>query len=498
MPHCVAFGCNFKTKKKRNSDVSLHRFPQEKQIRAQWEKAIGRTQLPKNPHLCSQHFNKEDFESFVRAKLMKELTGGRYPRKLKPNAVPTIFPHKVPEHSRAVSERPRAKRLRQEKLDPTPDEEDVNSGLCDTVLPAVQEQSSLLKDHNYCFVLEPSALDTSVPAAEDQSKYVKNLSKEIWELLSQQEFGLQRFAGSDEDIRFYTRFPSYKHLMAFWFLIEPWSHKMVRMSRAKKAAKRDEDMISPPSSKRQQLQPVDEFFLFLVFLSVGLKERDLAVRFNIHQSTVSHIIAMWTSFLFTALGSQCIWLTRQEVQAYLPEEFKDFPDTQVILYCAELTCQIPSSSLPQSDMSPSYNSSSTMRALVGIAPHGAVTFISDLYGGSFSSKELFKLSGIAEKLTEDMAVMVDQGFPIRDCCKCKVYSPSFLSKQKEPGDQVTKTQAKERLKVHVEQVIGRIKQNKLFHGIISLSHAYSINHLFAVACLLSNYQNTVSIKKRVN
>uniref|UniRef100_A0A3B3VZX3 THAP-type domain-containing protein n=1 Tax=Poecilia latipinna TaxID=48699 RepID=A0A3B3VZX3_9TELE len=77
------------------SRLSLHRFPNEKKVRAQWERAVGRIHLPKNPYLCSQHFSTEDYESFVRAQLMKELTGGRYPRKLKLNAVPTIFPHKA-------------------------------------------------------------------------------------------------------------------------------------------------------------------------------------------------------------------------------------------------------------------------------------------------------------------------------------------------------------------------------------------------------------------
>ncbi|XP_030577988.1 uncharacterized protein LOC115774735 [Archocentrus centrarchus] len=339
----------------------------------------------------------------------------------------------------------------------------------------------------------------SASAAEDLCKEVEDLRKEIQELRVQREFGLQRFAGSDTDIRFYTRFPSYDHLMAFWFLIEPCIYKMVRVSRAKSAAKRNEEVVTPArSSTRQLLQPIDEFFLFLVFLSVGLKERDLAHRLNIHQSTVSRIIATWTSFLATALGSQCIWLTRAEVQAYLPEEFKDFPDTQVILDCTELRCQTPSSPLLQSEMYSSYKSHCTMKALVGIAPHGAVTFISDLYGGSISDKELFKQSGIAEKLTEDMAVMVDKGFLISDCCKCKVYCPPFLSKQKQmPAYQVKETQAIARLRVHVERVIRRIKQNKLFDGIITLSHVYNINQLFAVACMLSNYQNTALVKKWV-
>ncbi|XP_024655003.2 uncharacterized protein LOC112430761 [Maylandia zebra] len=358
------------------------------------------------------------------------------------------------------------------------------------VHPGDQGQHSVTRDHDYCSVPEPSA--------EDLSKDVESLRKEIQALRVQREFGLQRFAGSDTDIQFYTRFPSYNHLMAFWVLIEPCIYKMIRASRAKSAANTDEEVLTPARTQtRQLLQPIDEFFLFLVFLSVGLKERDLAHRFNIHQSTVSSIIATWTSFLATALGSQCIWLTRAEVQAYLPKEFKGFSDTQVILDCTELRCQTPSSPLLQSETYSSYKSHCTMKALVGIAPHGPVTFISDLYAGSVSDKELFKQSGIAEKLTEDMAVMVDKGFLITDGCKCKVYRPPFLSKQKKKKNQVKEMQATVRLGLHVERVIRRIKQNKLFDGIITMSPVYNINQLFAVACMLSNYQNTALVKKRI-
>lgn len=105
---------------------------------------------------------------------------------------------------------------------------------------------------------------------------------------------------------------------------------------------------------------------------------------------------MWTSYLATALGSQYIWLTPAEVQAYPPEVFKDFSDTQVILDCTEFRCQTLSSPLLQSEMYSAYKTHYTMKALVGIAPHGAVTFISNLYGGSVSDKEIFKQSGIAE------------------------------------------------------------------------------------------------------
>ncbi|ROJ64727.1 THAP domain-containing protein 2 [Anabarilius grahami] len=121
----------------------------------------------------------------------------------------------------------------------------------------------------------------------------------------------------------------------------------------------------------QSLQPIDEFFLFMVHLSVGLTQRDLAHRFNIHQSTVSRIITTWANFLYTVLGSVRIWMSEEEVKAHLPNEFQDYPDTQVVIDCTELRCQTPSSLLLQSEVFSTYKSHCTFKGLIGMAPHGA-------------------------------------------------------------------------------------------------------------------------------
>uniref|UniRef100_A0A1A7Y6L4 THAP domain-containing protein 1 n=1 Tax=Iconisemion striatum TaxID=60296 RepID=A0A1A7Y6L4_9TELE len=105
MPHCAAFGCNFQSKVNKGSDVSLHSFPTDKKRRKQWEDACGRTQLPKDPRLCSRHFFPDAFEAYSRPQLLKDLTGAAgYKRRLKLNALPTIFPHKEPKHPRRESE----------------------------------------------------------------------------------------------------------------------------------------------------------------------------------------------------------------------------------------------------------------------------------------------------------------------------------------------------------------------------------------------------------
>ncbi|CAB1322198.1 unnamed protein product, partial [Coregonus sp. 'balchen'] len=127
---------------------------------------------------------------------------------------------------------------------------------------------------------------------EELSVEIAWLRNQIEEITISSKFCLERFAGSDDDIRFFTRFACHAHLMAFWKQIEPATCKIIRVTRAQSVAKTDE-----------VLQPIDTFFLFMNYLSLGLMQKDLAHRFKIHQSTVSRIINTWANFLYTVLGA---------------------------------------------------------------------------------------------------------------------------------------------------------------------------------------------------
>lgn len=199
--------------------------------------------------------------------------------------------------------------------------------------------------------------------------------------------------------------------------------------------------------------------------------------------------------MFTLLGSKRLWLPSEVVRARLPLEFAGFPDTQVVLDCTEIFCQTPSSLLLQSEVFSTYKSHPTLKAMIGMAPHGAITFVSNLYAGSISDREIFKLSGITRLLKPDMAIMVDKGFLIDDLVPCKVYRPAFLSKNTQMSrENVMQTQSIARLRVHVERCIRRVKENKLFDSEIPLSVCGNIDQLFSVACFLVNYQNGPLVK----
>ena len=124
-----------------------------------------------------------------------------------------------------------------------------------------------------------------------------------------------------------------------------------------------------------------------------------------------------------------------------------------------------------------------------------MTFISVLYAGSISDKQITQESGLLTLLKHGMAVMVDKGFLIEDIVPCKIYRPALLSGRSQmSAGEVRETQAIARLRVHVERLIRRVKEHKCFDTEISLQLFGSINQLYTVACLLTNYENGPLVK----
>lgn len=80
---------------------------------------------------------------------------------------------------------------------------------------------------------------------------------------------------------------------------------------------------------------------------------------------------------------------------------------------------------------------------------------------------------------------------------CKVYWPPFLVGKSQLIVEVHDTQDMAQLRVHIERINHRIKENKLFDTVMPLTIAESINQIFAVACLLCNYQNKALVKSWV-
>ena len=108
-----------------------------------------------------------------------------------------------------------------------------------------------------------------------------------------------------------------------------------------------------------------------------------------------------------------------------------------------------------------YKSTTTAKALLGIAPSGSVTFVSQLYTGCISAREITKQSGILTLLERGDNVMADRGLVLNDLLEplgCTLNIRPFLNNQGQfSEDQVKETQEIANLRIHVEIAISRIK-----------------------------------------
>ena len=119
----------------------------------------------------------------------------------------------------------------------------------------------------------------------------EELSK-LKEKMEIERFGVARFSHDNSMIQFYTGFMSVSMFYAFFNYIKPAASCMT--SYYYKAA----DAVNVNIGRQRNMLVIDELFLFLCRLKCGLMEQDLAVRFNIHISTVSRKIITWANFMY--------------------------------------------------------------------------------------------------------------------------------------------------------------------------------------------------------
>ncbi|XP_031555107.1 uncharacterized protein LOC116292014, partial [Actinia tenebrosa] len=110
---CVPECTNYSTKTK---DVSYHKIPKDLQIQKAWISRLRRANLPplKNCYVCSEHFEDGCFES----DLMEQLIGEKRKRRLKADAIPSIFNFStIPSKRRATTENRIRRQRQKETLD---------------------------------------------------------------------------------------------------------------------------------------------------------------------------------------------------------------------------------------------------------------------------------------------------------------------------------------------------------------------------------------------
>ena len=343
---------------------------------------------------------------------------------------------------------------------------------------------------------EKTSTCTSASLISDHEQRISDLEEKLKEKeeecdryrqqLEIERFGIHRFSTDNSLVSFYTGFPSYLMFVTFFNCVKPAASNM------QSAYYATSEIVSLAGRKRNMLL-IDELFMFLCRLKAGLLEQDLSVRFNCSFSTISRKIVTWANFLYFVLGSIPIWLPRETIQQLMPGCFKAlYPRTRVVIDCTELKIQQPSSLVLNSQSYSHYKGTNTFKCLLGIAPHGAITFISSLYTGCMSDVEITRLCGLLDLLEPGDDVMADKGFTLRKILAERGVTlniPEFLSSKRQfTISEIEHTEQVAKLRIHIERMNRRIKENHLFDTQIPLSLAGSINQLWTIACLLALFK----------
>ena len=159
---------------------------------------------------------------------------------------------------------------------------------------------------------------------------------------------------------------------------------------------------------------------------------------------------------------------------------------------------MPSSLQLNGELFSSYKNHTTLKGLVGISPGGTVTFISQLYTGSISDREIVKRSGFLELSFKDKdSIMADKGFTIEDLLPLGVTLnlPPFLGASVQmAAEDVVKTQEIASLRIHVERAINKIKNFHILDRVVLLHQMGIVNQMWAVCAFCCNAQpNIISI-----
>ena len=205
------------------------------------------------------------------------------------------------------------------------------------------------------------------------------------------------------------------------------------------------------------------------------------------------------------LGQINIWPSRKLVDETMPQDFKTkYPSTRVIIDCTELRCKMPSSLLLNSELFSSYKNNPTVKALLGNSPKGFFAFIGQLYTGSTSDREMVERSNILNLPFSDRdSVMADKGFTIQDVLPLGVTLniPPFLGMSYQMvAEDIVATQEISSLRIHIERAINKVKNLKIFDGVIPLIQLGVLNQMWrvCVCAMLCNLQDPISVLKISN
>ena len=372
--HCCVYECHATSEN--NPELSFFQIPSEKKLRKSWEDRIRREdwEPSKFTRVCSRHFLPSD----IRPPNPNRPVQYRI-RKLKPGTLPHLNLRGKANDER-VESRTSKTSMKARSVEVNPAGEQSSSSSYDVNLdPQLEEQ------------IAPSTQDDEVKDLQMQVERLRQKlleSKQKEQVLEQEVEVLNgklfRYVNLNNDqIQAYTNMDKNAFTVLSMYLdrfnpVTYWNGRTVN-----------------------SISHDDQLLICLMKLKFNLPLYDLADRYSVTRTTITNIYMTYLHLIhevvFKAILNKIPSVEKN--RSCLPDSFGDFSNCRIIIDCTEFTIEKPRSKLNTASLLFSnYKHNLTAKYLIGVAPNGAITYVSDGYMGSISDKMVTDDSGVLNHL----------------------------------------------------------------------------------------------------
>ncbi|XP_038044401.1 uncharacterized protein LOC119719148 [Patiria miniata] len=295
---------------------------------------------------------------------------------------------------------------------------------------------------------------------------------------SNNNFDRQFFQDNDENVKHFTGLSSFAILDVLFTYLETF-------------------IVCSCLNKLTKFQ---QLVLCLIKLRLNPTYVDLGQRFNVHKSTASKTFLNIINIMYIRLMPLIFWPDREQLWETMPMSFRTHFGKQitVIIDCFEIFLERPSNLAARTSTWSSYKHNNTVKYLIGITPQGVISYLSQGWGGRASDKYVVEHSSFLHKLCPGDVVMADRGFDVSDSVGmmgAKLVLPAFRRDgPRLSGEQVENTRRVANSRIHVERVIGHLRQKyTILHSTIPMDFVISrddnvtlLDKITVVSCSLTN------------
>lgn len=346
-------------------------------------------------------------------------------------------------------------------------------------------------------ILSPNSIQTPSYTAAVNSSTVVDIPKHVKML----RMSWDCIKNNQHVIKLYTGCSSNKIFMFIADHVRPKHKKLQYYRRSKSSTNIVKQYQSSPTQLFCQRKPgpsrslslEDEILMTLMRIRLDSPVEDLAFRFGISPSHTSTIITTFILFLSLELEPLIYWPTPDETLSYKHHHFAGtFNKCEGIGDCTEQWIEHSKNVDAQYQTYSTYKSHNTLKKLIFCTKSGSISYISPAYAGSCTDRFITEDTNVAAKFTPGFTVLFDKGFNVQDLFLFRkvtcVLPPFVRSKRQFTRSEVYHGKRIARARIHVERVMGRLKEFRLLSNTLSISMIDLCDHIWTIAGAILNMQ----------